>query len=220
MILCIETSGKRCSVALGAQGKAVWHTFTDDDAFAHAERLHVMLEDARNQSEKLGQKIAAIAVSAGPGSYTGLRIGVSAAKGLCLGWNVPLIAVSTLEVIAAAAKDYQRHTHYIAMVDARRMDAFVQVFSADCRALTSVEFVTIEEGIDLLQWNDALFAGEGSERVLQAMPSAHTFAVRADAAVMCATAQQQFEAHQFADVAYFEPDYYKEFVPGKPKSQV
>ena len=125
-ILNIETATKNCSVSLAKEGKTILCKEIAEEGYSHAERLHVFIEDLVQEAGIHFKDIQAIAVSQGPGSYTGLRIGVSAAKGLCYALNVPLIAVDTLQVLASQVQ--VEDGLIIPMIDARRMEVYSAIF--------------------------------------------------------------------------------------------
>ena len=127
-ILNIETATKNCSVALAQEGKIILCKEIAEEGYSHAERLHVFIEEIIQEAGITFQDLTAIAVSQGPGSYTGLRIGVSAAKGLCYALNIPLIAVDTLQVLASQTK--VKEGFIVPMLDARRMEVYSAIFNS------------------------------------------------------------------------------------------
>ena len=132
MLLCIETSGKNCSVALFEDLQLVSIREVHTEQFSHSENLHVFIEQVLKESNLQPKAIKAIAISAGPGSYTGLRIGVATAKGLCYGWDIPLIALPTLRILAEQVSyEFTDIEYIIPMIDARRMEVFTAVYSHD-----------------------------------------------------------------------------------------
>ena len=128
-ILNIETATKNCSVSIAKNGETLQCIQIAEEGYSHAEKLHVFIEQIITDLKLTFQDLSAIAVSQGPGSYTGLRIGISAAKGLCYALNIPLIAVDTLEVLAAQAK--VKNGLIIPMIDARRMEVYSAIFNAN-----------------------------------------------------------------------------------------
>lgn len=128
-ILCLETATTNCSVAIAVDGKIIALREENNQKFSHAEKLHVFIDEVLKKAKIDNKQLNAIAVSKGPGSYTGLRIGVSAAKGLCFALDIPLISTLTLEVIA---QQVQQDTRYIIpMIDARRMEVYSAVFNSE-----------------------------------------------------------------------------------------
>ena len=133
LILVIETATKNCSLALCENGITIESIDYNDGNFSHAEKLHVFIEEILSKSDREFKDLNAIAVSKGPGSYTGLRIGVSACKGLCFGLNIPLIALETLEILARTyleENEIYDHDLLIPMIDARRMEVYTGVFDS------------------------------------------------------------------------------------------
>lgn len=216
LILCIESSGKNCSVALALDGRVLTCKEQLSESFTHAEQLHVFIEDALKQGNVLPSDLHAVAVSEGPGSYTGLRIGVSAAKGMAFALQIPLVAVGTLKAMA----DEIRKTHpqfkvYMPMIDARRMEVYTASFSVSGDMLQSTEALVVDE-----KWAEALpeatvLFGDGAEKC-ESVGSNFTIIpnVYPSATMLMEEAEQKFQQADFADVAYFEPFYLKDFVPG------
>jgi tRNA threonylcarbamoyladenosine biosynthesis protein TsaB len=186
------------------------------ESFTHAEKLHLFAEDVLKEANVMPQDLHAVAVSEGPGSYTGLRIGVSAAKGLAFSLGIPLIATSTLETMAQhVRKLHLGFHHYLPMLDARRMEVYLAMYtqSGDC-TLPVCAFVVDEAWASSLPANAVLF-GDGSEKC---KVLGNNFAVLdhvyPSAAMMAEEAERKFGLANFVDLAYFEPFYLKEFVPG------
>ena len=221
MLLCIETSGKNCSVALFEGLQLVSIREVHSEQFSHSENLHVFIEQVLKESNLQPKAIKAIAISAGPGSYTGLRIGTATAKGLCYGWDIPLIAVPTLRILAERVSDYLTDIQYIIpMIDARRMEVFTTIYRSDFSTevaahpeiLTETSFASY-----LDQWK-TLFLGDGASKF--ATICSHPNAVFVtdqypSAQQMGKLAMSLYEKRQFEDIAYFEPFYLKEFYIAK-----
>ncbi|MGB0787952.1 MAG: tRNA (adenosine(37)-N6)-threonylcarbamoyltransferase complex dimerization subunit type 1 TsaB [Marinirhabdus sp.] len=220
-LLLVETATTNCSVALSVKGKCTAlkednpHN-TKGKTFSHAEKLHGYIETLLNETNTHPNTIGAIAVSKGPGSYTGLRIGVSAVKGLCFAWEKPLIAVSTLSVLAqrAGAK-----TMAVPLLDARRMEVYSAVFSTKKEQLCSTGAQVLNENSfnEYLQKGKVTFIGDGVEKFkpLCKHPNA-VFMPNAlpSAKYMAPLAEAKFNKKDFEDVAYFEPYYLKDFKTG------
>ena len=168
----------------------------------------------------------AVAVSMGPGSYTGLRIGVSLAKGICFGAGKPLIAVSTLAALAnAVAQREGEGFFYCPMIDARRMEVYTAIYDREGNVVRDIHAEVIEENsfADLLSARKVLFFGNGSNKVKEVLKHPNAVfinGVSTSAANMIGLAQQQFEIGKFENVAYFEPFYLKDFVATVPKRKV
>ena len=164
-LLHIETSGKLCSVAWSTDGEVMFAK-TIFEPMSHSAYAGAIAEETLTHMG--GTPPDAVAVSAGPGSYTGLRIGVSLAKGLCVGWGVPLIAVPTPEVIAVMAQKVHRRTDclYCALIDARRMEVYATLFDGNLKPLceTRPEIITPESFATELANADVCFCGDGAEK--------------------------------------------------------
>lgn len=224
MILAIETSSTNCSVALIYQGKCVAF-MEENDGYTHAENLMVFIDELLQLHEVSKNDIEAIAVSKGPGSYTGLRIGVSAAKGLCMGLNVPLIAVNALHAMYFHPKVAEKITSnalFLPMLDARREEVYMTTLSAKGRVLDSTQAKVISpQSFDGLTCEQAFLFGPGADKFTQMF--AHHRKVNIIEGVvpsarwLAELAQQAFDAKNFENAAYFEPFYLKEFVATTPK---
>ena len=227
-ILCLETATEVCSVALTENGKLL-HLREDASQGAHSRNLTVFIEELLTEHNLAATDLAAVAVSKGPGSYPGLRIGVSAAKGLCYAANLPLIAVSTLKAMAAGAKAQTTlapNTLICPMIDARRMEVYSAFFTPDLQQFRGVaaDIITPEIYAELLEKHPVLFCGNGAPKckeILSVFPNA-TFLDQAvtSAQYMAAFAYEELKANHTQDVAYFEPFYLKEFIAGTPKKML
>jgi len=215
-ILLIETSSEFCSIALSKDGELLAQA-KSDEAFKHAEHLFLQLDSLCRKAQIPYNEIGAVAVSAGPGSYTGLRIGLSAAKGLCLAWDVPLIMISTLKIMAGAFfRKYPQHQGVcIPMIDARRMEVYYGVYDVLLTALSKEEAHELTSD-SLRDWSDQnpAFIGNGAEKFKALWASAvgrFDVAVDCAAADMAALAAEAYLNGDFADLAYSEPEYLKPF---------
>ena len=224
-IILIETSTKACSVALCKDFNIEFHE-EEIDGPNHASSLGMFVERVMEHARQNDMMPDAVAVSAGPGSYTGLRIGVSEAKGLAFGLNVPLIAVDTLKAMCCHimfARDIEDDALYCPMIDARRMEVYTALFD---RALNEVkpissDIVTEDYLKDYLDNHPIYLIGDGSEKCEEIIkhPNAHFIkGVRAMASDMMALAIQAYNKKDFVDVAYFTPNYLKDFVAKMPKN--
>ena len=217
LILNIETSSAVCSVCLARDGQLI--DFREDpQGNSHARVLTVFIEDLLKKSNVALKDLDAIAVSAGPGSYTGLRIGTSTAKGLCYALDKPLIAVPTLLAMADGIMKKMNDTGavYMPALDARRMDIYTAVFDVNNKELISTQAVTVN--IDLAQhlecFNHVFVFGSGAEKCKAVFTSgAIDFLpdINCDARYMIPISEGKAIAGQFEDLAYFEPCYLKEF---------
>lgn len=229
MILLLETATTVCSVALAHEGKIVCER-NSDQPNAHSSRLSVFVEELLRQASLTPQQLQGVCVSSGPGSYTGLRIGVSSAKGFCYALQIPLFAVPTLQSMAALY--YLRHPDYrglvCPMIDARRMECYTACYQAPDLSVSplpiEVKPVTadiIEPGIydTLLDTHEVVFLGDGAAKtrpILGGHPHARyddSFTIAAEG--MAAIAQHLLTNGKNEDVAYFEPFYLKDFVAKK-----
>jgi tRNA threonylcarbamoyladenosine biosynthesis protein TsaB len=218
-LLCIETATKNCSVAIGSSAEDAIVFEESAERYVHAERLHVLLEKALQEATP-----DAIVVSKGPGSYTGLRIGVAAAKGLSFGLQVPLVSVATLAHLADAARAlHPGADRYVSMIDARRLEVYAAVYGADGSELTATHSRILESEMPLD--GDVVFAGDGAAKF--DLEGVHADFKKPEITVlsellpsamyMFERAQAKLAAGETEDPAYFEPFYLKDFVAGKPK---
>ncbi len=213
-ILNIETATKNCSVALAKEGKTILCKEIAEEGYSHAERLHVFIEEIIKEAGITFQDLSAIAVSQGPGSYTGLRIGVSAAKGLCFALEIPLIAVDTLQVLASQAK--VSNGLIIPMLDARRMEVYSAIFTPNLenRRAVQAEIITENSFEDLQE--TLYFVGDSAEKCKPVLTK-ENFIFLDDikypsAAAMSFLSFENYQKNNFVDVAYFEPYYLKDFM--------
>ncbi|WP_108802209.1 tRNA (adenosine(37)-N6)-threonylcarbamoyltransferase complex dimerization subunit type 1 TsaB [Aquimarina sp. Aq107] len=216
-ILCLETSTTNCSVALSKDGKVIAFKEDYDTKYSHAERLHQFITIVIKEAGIALDKLDAIAVSKGPGSYTGLRIGVSAAKGLCFGLNIPLISVSTLKGLALQVKSTE--CFIIPMLDARRMEVYSAVFSSDYKQVRTIEAeVLSEDSFSMyLENKQVYFIGNGVAKFEEicSHKNAKFITDKLPSAVeMGILGYTKFLEEDFEDVSYFEPYYLKDFVAG------
>lgn len=228
LILSLETATTVCSVALAKDGELLALKEINGD-YSHAENLTLFIEDVLQQANHNINDVDAIAVSKGPGSYTGLRIGVSTAKGLCYALEKPLIAINTLQHMAFAITNGLSHftpspkTLYCPMIDARRMEVYCALYDENNNCVMPTAALIIEEhsfdkylkdwvicffGDGMEKCKDTLYKGSKTKFVIDQVPSAQN---------MILLAEQAYINKRFEDVAYFEPFYLKDFVAGKKK---
>ena len=231
-ILCLETSTKACSVALGQNGKLLALKESLDENYSHSENLTLFIEDVCKQAKIKLQDVDAIAVSKGPGSYTGLRIGVSTAKGLCYALDKPLIAINSLEAMAAgqiSILNTQYPTLLCPMIDARRMEVYTAVYDEKMNEIfpTSAEIIdeTFLSKIGNAQYSihntQYYFFGDGAAKCKQIISHPNAIFINdinPSAKSMLPIAEKYFSEKRFEDVAYFEPFYLKDFVDTSKKS--
>lgn len=226
ILLHIETSTSVCSVAASENGVCLIQKI-NTEGLNHAKLLSVFIQEILDFLKIQGKRPDAVALSQGPGSYTGLRIGTATAKGLCFGWEIPLIAIDTLQVMAIAAR--QRITKPDAllcpMIDARRMEVYSACYDMQLQRVSEVlpVIVTPDSYGDLLESHSVWFFGNGAEkcRTVLTHPNAHFLdKIYPEAANMIMLAEQRYAAGQFENVAYFDPFYLKEFQATVPKRKV
>lgn len=211
-IILLETSTAVCSAAL-TDGEVIAASRRTDEPRAHASKTAVFVKEMLDELGIRACGCDAVAVSSGPGSYTGLRVGSSTAKGLCFGAGIPLISVSTPEILATMAEG--EWAYVIPMIDARRMEVYCQIFK-DGRAVSEIEAKIIDESSfrDQLSEGPCLFIGDGAEKCRKVLtsPNAHFMQCNPEAEAMAAPAIRAFNEKRFEDTAYFEPFYLKDFV--------
>ncbi len=189
-----------------------------NNGYTHAENLHVFINEVIKEASISLKELNAIAISKGPGSYTGLRIGVSAAKGLAYSLNIPLIALDTLEIMANSALIKDSNAVYCPMIDARRMEVYTAVYDKDLKQLKETEALIIDENSvsQFSSYNKIYFFGDGMQKckpILSAIKNAEFIEnILPSAKAMCDLAFKKYAAKSFEDVAYFEPFYLKDFL--------
>ena len=217
--LLIETSTALCSVALAVDGK-IAATRESDQPRAHAAMTAPFIKGLLDDAGMLASDLDAVCVSAGPGSYTGLRVGVSTAKGICFAAGVPLLAVGTLDVLVQQARDNglvpEGCRYVIPLLDARRMEVYTAVFSPGGQRLTEVEPRVIDADSFSAEraGGPVLFIGDGAAKCSETLAGPQTRFVQTfpHASAMLGPAMREFEAGNFKDTAYFEPFYLKDFI--------
>ncbi|KAA5538338.1 tRNA (adenosine(37)-N6)-threonylcarbamoyltransferase complex dimerization subunit type 1 TsaB [Paenimyroides baculatum] len=213
-ILNIETATKNCSVSLSKNGQTFAIKEVSEEQFSHAEKLHLFIKEVLATENISLENLNAVAVSKGPGSYTGLRIGVSAAKGLCYALNIPLIAVDTLAVLAE--KVSINSGIIIPMIDARRMEVFTQMFDKDYAPLSVAEALIVDETAfaDITEYIHLI--GDGALKCKIVLTDNkfiyHEDVVYPSANEMSRISYKKYVENTFEDVAYFEPYYLKDFM--------
>ncbi|MDA9069149.1 tRNA (adenosine(37)-N6)-threonylcarbamoyltransferase complex dimerization subunit type 1 TsaB [Algibacter sp.] len=221
-ILNIETATTNCSVSLSKNGETLVLKEDNDKNYSHAERLHVYIDDVLKEANIKSNELEAISVSKGPGSYTGLRIGVSAAKGLCFALDKPLISIPTLDALAHQVK--MDDGIIVSMLDARRMEVYSAIYDSNYNQIRETQAQILDETSfnDYLEQGKVYFIGNGVEKtktlinhpnaifIEDKLPSANDMSLLADT---------KYKKNDTEDVAYFEPYYLKDFVALKPKSK-
>jgi len=215
-ILCIETASTNCSVALAKNGNLFALKEDYSNGFSHAERLHIFIRDILAENDMQLSNLDAIAVSKGPGSYTGLRIGVSAAKGLCFSLGIPLISVSTLTALAYQVKE---KALVIPMLDARRMEVYTAVFDKEREQVLKTSAMILDENsyLEFLENGPVYFIGSGVTKFKELCNHTNANFIEGklpSAKEMVDLAISKYKISDFEDVAYFEPYYLKDFMAG------
>lgn len=228
-ILHIDTANQYCSVALSEDGHLADIRETSEKN-AHSRVVTIYVDELLKSSGVNPEHLDAVAVSMGPGSYTGLRIGVSTAKGLCFALDKPLIGVSTLQAMALAGissmksnKAFHKNMWFCPMIDARRMEVYSAIYDYEGNLMREIRPEVIDENsfANELKEREIVFSGDGSKKCADIMahqPNAIFLAdVVPSAKFMIPLALEKFNAGNFEDTAYFEPFYLKDFIAGKPR---
>lgn len=215
-ILSIETSTSICSVAIHAQGDLLALAEIKEPG-AHAEKLLLLVDEVFKKAGLNFTDLDAVAVSQGPGSYTGLRIGVSTAKGIAYALDIPLMGINTLQAMAAS-QQVSPGDYVVAVLDARRNEVYTQSFGDSGQELSPIEAVVLEEGVfgSILEKGRVYFVGDGVEKVKEEVKSANAlfiadWAISLSAKNMGILASEKHARQEWEDLAYFVPNYLKEF---------
>lgn len=217
LILSIETGTDICSAALARDGKTI-ALREDGGGRNHAGLLAVYIQELLDELSLSPAELDAVAVGRGPGSYTGLRVGVSLAKGMCYGLNIPLIAVDSLQALAGLALEHPLPADALLcpMIDARRMEVYTRRFDTALNPLSEVEAVILDENTfsDVPADRPVVVFGDGATKVRQAVRRENLveLPVLPSARGMAALAEAAFQRRDFVDTAYFEPLYLKDFI--------
>lgn len=226
-ILHIETSTERCSVALSSDGACLHHE-ADAQGPSHARVLAPFVEAALSFADSHAIPLDAVAVSIGPGSYTGLRIGLSTAKGVCYGRHVPLLTVPTLKLLCVRPllrELIPEGALLCPMIDARRMEVYAALYDRALREVRPAAADVVDEHTydAFLSEHDVFFLGNGAEKCRDVLRHPHAHVIDGevpDAKQMLPLAERAFLRGEYADVAYTVPFYLKAFTPGKPKQML
>ena len=226
LILNIETATTACSIALSRDGRAI-AVREVNEGYSHAEKIMGLIEAVLQEGGAEMADLDAVAVSKGPGSYTGLRIGVSVAKGLAYALDKPLLATSTLEVMAHQVRQENpvENALYCPMIDARRMEVYTALFDDSGKQLQDISAEIIDENSfsQELEQSQVVFFGDGAEKCRETIASPQARFIEGvfpSARCMGHFAELQFQQSEFVDVAYFEPFYLKDFIAGTPKKLI
>lgn len=219
-ILNIETATTNCSVSISFDGDILAIREDYNDTYSHSERLHTYIDEVLKESNMRPNDLSAIAVSKGPGSYTGLRIGVSTAKGLCFALDKPLISIPTLESLA-----YQVTTDkgvIIPMLDARRLEVYASIYDCQYKQVreTKAEILDSHSFSDYLHENTVTFIGSGVFKTTELIKHPNAVFIQnklPSARNMGQLAYAKYKKNDIEDVAYFEPYYLKDFLTQNPR---
>lgn len=220
ILLHLETSTKNCSVAISKNDELLCLCEEYSENFGHSEKLHQFVEWALQGAEISIDQLDGVCVSKGPGSYTGLRIGVSAAKGYCYGLEIPLLSLNSLEILAQTQIN-QDYDFIIPMIDARRMEVYTAIFDGNGKQISEIEAKILDE-FSFQEFSDKkiVFIGDGVEKsqsVLNLPNAEYKLGIHPSGEFMKNLANEKFLKKDFEDVAYFEPFYLKEFMAGPKK---
>ena len=223
-ILLIETATKVCSVGLLRNNQIIAMREDKSMQYSHSSLLTSFIQEALKETGIDFNQLDAVAVSKGPGSYTGLRIGVSVAKGICYALDIPLIAINTLQSMAVTAilKDKNYARYYVPMIDARRMEVYNAVYDPKLKELkkTSADIIDENSFSSFLDKGRTVFFGDGAAKCIDVIKHENAMfydAIYPGVTGLAKSAQEKFTNKQFENLAYFEPFYLKDFVAGKPK---
>lgn len=215
IILHIETATKNCSVSVADKGELLAIQELNDGNYSHAEKLHPFIQQVIQEAKLSFNDIDAVAVSKGPGSYTGLRIGVSAAKGLCFAFDKPLISIETLQSLAYKLSIEQGVI--IPMLDARRMEVYAAVYNSKHEQVRDIKAEVIDENSfqEYLSKGKVYFLGDGAEKCKEVITNENAVFIDGEfpsAKEMVKLSFDKYKKNDIEDVAYFEPFYLKDFV--------
>lgn len=222
LILLLETATSNCSVALASDGKIV-ASRSINSGYSHSEKINVFIQEVIGHAGKKLKDLNAIAVSSGPGSYTGLRIGVSTAKGLCYALDIPLIAVNTLDAMAQGMIA-ENDKLLIPMIDARRMEVYSAVYDENKKRISEIEAIVVDENFytDFRKSKHLILAGDGADKCSELFKADASIKIEPSfmpqAEFLATLAEKKFKNSEFENVALFEPFYLKEFVAGPKKN--
>ncbi|MGM9752930.1 MAG: tRNA (adenosine(37)-N6)-threonylcarbamoyltransferase complex dimerization subunit type 1 TsaB [Candidatus Cryptobacteroides sp.] len=223
-ILLLETSASLCSVALARDGKTIASRESSEPR-AHANLTAPFVKEVLADAGISLQDCSAVCLSSGPGSYTGLRVGCSTAKGLCFGAGLPLMSLCTLDILAHTALQQEQHFDYIVpMLDARRMEVYTAVYDGSGKRLSEIEAKVIDAGsyAELLEKGTVLFIGDGALKCKEVLQQANATFMECQplARNMAELALELYRSGKFEDIAYFEPFYLKDFIATVSKKNV
>lgn len=221
LLLHLETATKVCSVALSENGHLIALHEIADDQYAHGEQLTLLIEKVLSEASKKPADLMGVSVTSGPGSYTGLRIGVSTAKGLCYALNIPLLSVDALTSMMQLAKQKYPGSRLCPMIDARRMEVYSTIFETDGTILKPMG-ADVLDAESYAEFEPFVYFGDGAAKMTETWAATNKqfdAELRCSAAGQVALAYKKWQDKEFEDVAYFEPLYLKEFVGTTPRKK-
>lgn len=213
-ILHLETATKVCSVALSCNGKQLGLKENSSEEYSHGENLTLFIQDVLKQTGVSLQQIHAVSVASGPGSYTGLRIGVSTAKGLCYALDIPLIAVDSLISLATIAKEKHEEINLCPLIDARRMEVFNAIYSPDLALVKAISADIIDEE-SYKDFEPFMYFGDGALKLQEIWAGRNCVcdsSISSSALGQISISFDKYLKNEFEDLAYFEPFYLKDFI--------
>jgi tRNA threonylcarbamoyladenosine biosynthesis protein TsaB len=218
-LLHLETSTKVCSVALSLNGVLKQIVESDEESYSHGEKLTVFIQETLKLEGISMADLSGVSLAAGPGSYTGLRIGVSVAKGLCYALNIPLMSIDSLTCLFEIARLKHPNKIVACLMDARRMEVYSAIFSVEGKVLKPISAdVLYQESYQ--DFSNLIYVGDGAEKTKPLWESRnldYDLSIRASATGQVLLSFQKFKNSEFEDVAYFEPFYLKDFYTSPPK---
>lgn len=220
-LLHLETSTRVCSVVLSKNGNEIAKKESNDDAFAHGEKLTLYIQEVMSFANLQMDQLSGVSVSSGPGSYTGLRIGTSTAKGLCYALNIPLLSISSIESLAFEARKAHPNSTICAMIDARRMEVYCGIYSAEMDELKPITADVLDDS-SYLNFEPFVLVGDGMPKMKELWVERN---IQFEDEVLCSASGQvdkiykKYINNEFEDLAYFEPFYLKEFYTVPPKKK-
>ena len=220
LLLNIETSTKVCSVSLAENGKEIALKEECPESFVHAEKLNIFIETLFEDTGYSIDQLDAICVSKGPGSFTGLRIGIATAKGLCYALNIPLLSIDSLTILAQhflQKNEVSEGTLLLPMIDARRMEVYTAIFNTELQIQDNISAKIIDQN-SYIETNQPLHIfGDGADKCSEVLDRDNITIypnIETSASGMCNISYQKFLKKEFEDLAYFDPFYLKDFVAG------
>jgi tRNA threonylcarbamoyladenosine biosynthesis protein TsaB len=222
LLLHLETSTKVCSVALSKNGELVALKEINEDNFSHGEKLTLFVEEVMKKGNIAFEQLSGVSVASGPGSYTGLRIGTSTAKGFCFALNIPLLAIDALESLAEIAKKKYPESNLCPMIDARRMEVYSAIYSSKMEVLKTVSADILDEN-SYQEFGELVCFGDGMPKTKEIWTNRSIIfedEILSSASGQVERVYQKYVNKEFEDVAYFEPFYLKDFIAVTKKNPV